>query len=66
MNEENNMKVYGTIGSFRLIDIKVIQDDNNVIYEGEIKNAPEEIKNLKYSAIKTGKIMEFSVYSKLQ
>ena len=65
MNEEN-MKVYGTIGSFRLIDIKVIEDDNNVLYEGTAEDAPVKIKSLKYSKVKTGKIMEFSVYSNLQ
>ena len=60
------MRVYGTIGSFRLVNIKVVVDENNVLYEGAVDNAPGEIRNLKYSKVKTGKEMEFYVYSKFQ
>ena len=51
------------IGSLRLLDVKVILDEKEVLFEGMVENAPEEIKKLKYSKIKmTGK-MELYVYS---
>jgi len=56
-------KVYQRIGSARLLDIKVIKDDTEVIYEGRLEDAPEEIKNMKYSKVDTGKIMVYYVYS---
>ncbi len=45
------MKVYDNIGSLRLLSIKVILNDNNIIYEGMVEDAPEEIKKMKYSKI---------------
>ena len=45
------MKVYDNIGSLRLLSIKVILNDNNIIYQGMVEDAPEEIKKMKYSKI---------------
>lgn len=45
------MKVYDNIGSLRLLNIKVIMNDNQNIYEGMVEDAPEDIRNLKYSKI---------------
>ena len=45
------MKVYDNIGSLRLLNIKVIMDDKDTIYEGMVEDAPEDIKKLKYSKI---------------
>ena len=45
------MKVYDNIGSLRLLNIKVIMDDKDTIYEGMVEDAPEEVKKLKYSKI---------------
>ena len=45
------MNVYDNIGSLRLLSIKVILNDNNIIYEGMVEDAPEEIKKMKYSKI---------------
>ncbi len=45
------MKVYDNIGSIRLLNIKVIMDDKDTIYEGMVEDAPEEVKKLKYSKI---------------
>ena len=36
------------IGAARLLNIKVIIDDKDVIYEGSVDNAKDEIKNLVY------------------
>ena len=45
------MKTYGQIGIFRLVKIRVILNDEKVIYEGMIEDAPEQIKKLKYSKL---------------
>ncbi len=48
--EDNNekRKVYMSIGSGRLLNIRAILDDNPTpIYEGMVEDAPEEIKDLK-------------------
>lgn len=58
--EEN--KVYLPIGSGRLLDIVVFLDDKE-IYKGRIEDAPEEIKELKYSKVKVGTPMLYYVYS---
>ena len=57
------MNIYGEIGSARLLNIKVILDDNQLIYEGTIENAPDEIKRLKYSKIDMTNPMTYYVYS---
>ena len=56
-------KVYNQIGLGRLLDIRVIKDDTETLYEGMVENAPEEIKKLKYSKIETTDKMNFYVYS---
>ena len=47
------MKVYNQIGLSRLLNIRVIKDDVETLYEGMVEEAPEDIKNLKYSKIQT-------------
>ena len=42
------MKLYDNIGSLRLMNIKVIKDNKDVIYEGMIEDAPDDIKKLRY------------------
>lgn len=39
------MKLYGKIGDFRLIDIEVFLNDD-VIYNGRVEDASVDIKNL--------------------
>lgn len=56
-------KVYNQIGLGRLLDIRVIKDDNETLYEGMVENAPDEIKQLKYSKIQTTDKVNFYVYS---
>ena len=56
-------KVYQRIGSARLLDIVVILDDTKEIYNGRVEDAPDYIKDLKYSIIKMGKAMTHYVYS---
>ncbi len=46
------MRTYGKIGSLRLLDIKVILNDNEIIYEGMVDDAPEEIKEMSYNEIR--------------
>ena len=41
-------RVYGQIGLGRLLDISVYLD-NELVYDGMIEDAPDEIKELKYS-----------------
>lgn len=53
------------IGDGRCFEIKVILDDE-MVYEGSIENAPEEIKKLKYSKVNAGNVNTYWVYSKLQ
>lgn len=62
---ENERKLYQAIGSARLLDIRVILDDK-IVYEGMVEDAPQEVKNLKYSDIKIKDKFEYQVYSNLQ
>ena len=41
---------YLNIGGLRLLDIKVVKD-NEVLYEGMVENAPDDIKAMKYKSI---------------
>ena len=65
MTNDNNKRVYLTIGSCRCLDVQVCLDDE-IVYDGLIEKAPEEIKQLKYSNIEVSNKMIFKVYSKLQ
>ena len=56
-------KVYNEIGLSRLLDIRVIRDDTETLYEGMVENAPDEVKQLKYSKIQTTDKVNFYVYS---
>ena len=38
------MKLYDNIGSLRLMNIKVIKDNKDTLYEGMVENAPDDIK----------------------
>lgn len=61
--ENQKKRAYLNIGSGRLIDIRVILDDNEILYEGMVENAPTEIRNLKYSKVENADKMVFYVYS---
>lgn len=56
------MKTYLPIGAGRLLDIIVYYDDEK-IYEGMVEDAPEEIKQLKYSKVELSSKMTYYVYS---
>ena len=56
-------KVYNEIGLSRLLNIRVIKDDIETLYEGMVEDAPEDIKLLKYSKIQTTDKVNFFVYS---
>ena len=58
-------KVYNEIGLSRLLNIRVIKDDVETLYEGMVEDAPEDIKLLKYSKIQTTDRVNFYVYSDL-
>jgi len=51
---------YGTIGDCRLLNIKVIRNDE-VIYLGKVEDAPEEIRKLTYSKVEGGDPVVFYV-----
>lgn len=58
------MKKYGKIGLCRLLNIRVVLDDVQVIYEGIVENAPEQVKQLQYSKIEPdSSTIIFYVYS---
>ena len=59
------MKLYGPIGSGRLLNIKVILDGQEV-YEGQVDDAPEEIRTLKYYQIDMVTPMTYYVRSEDQ
>ena len=60
---EEERKAYLTIGCGRLMDIRVIQDDTEMLYEGKVEDAPQEIKNLRYTKMENKDKMIFYVYS---
>ena len=45
------MSNYGMIGDCRLLNIKVVRDDE-VIYLGKVEDAPEEIRKLSYFKVR--------------
>lgn len=45
------MKLYDNIGSLRLMNIKVIKDNKDTLYEGMVENAHDDIKKLRYAKI---------------
>jgi len=45
------MKLYDNIGSLRLMNIKVIKDNKDTVYEGMVENASDDIKKLRYAKI---------------
>lgn len=53
------MKIYGKIGDFRLLNIRVIKE-NKVLFEGMVEQAPSEIKSLSY--YKVDMISPITVY----
>ncbi len=63
--ETKEERIYMPIGGARLIDIKVILD-NEQVYEGMVEDAPEDIKKLKYSNVEMGNKITYYVHSELQ
>lgn len=58
------MKTYGKIDEFKRMNIKVILNDNEVLYEGKVEDAPDNIKELHYNKALLGKITEIYIYDK--
>lgn len=59
------MKIYGKIKNLRLLNVKVIDNDNqNTIFEGKIENIPEEIGEMRYSKIVMGNPVILYIYNK--
>ena len=52
-----------TIGSVGALDIRGIFEDTEILYEGAVGDAPEEIKRLRYSKVKNSYKMNFYVYN---
>lgn len=61
MDENNEKKVYQRIGIGRLLDIRVVLD-GETIYEGMVEDAPENVKNLKYSSVEMGRPITYFAY----
>lgn len=56
------MKTYGRIDEFKKLDIKVILNDTEVLYEGKVEDAPKEIKERHFNKVLLGKITEIYIY----
>ena len=55
------LKTYGKIDSFKKMDIKVILNDTEVLYEGKVEDAPTNIKEMHYNKALLGKVTEIYV-----
>lgn len=64
MSNDGKNKTYLQIGAGRLLNIEVFLD-NEKVYEGKSEDAPEEIKELKYSDIKVENKITYYAYSEL-
>lgn len=62
MSIDKETKEYMQIGAGRLLDIRVILDGQEV-YNGMVEDAPNEIKQLKYSKVDMGSKITYYVYS---
>jgi len=60
------MKSLINIGELRNLNIKVIFDDNEIVFEGKSEEVPAEIKELKYSKIEQKDVLILYVYSEAQ
>lgn len=56
------MKTYGKIDSFKKMNIKVILNDQDIIYEGSVEDAPPDIKEMHYTKAFLGKVTKIYVY----
>ena len=54
------MSNYGRIGDCRLLNIKVVRDDE-VVYLGKVEEAPDEIRKLSYCKVEGGDPVVFYV-----
>ena len=61
---DQKSRTYLSIGDGRLLNIRVILDDN-LVYEGMVENAPDELKQLKYSEVKMGNPITYIVFSQI-
>lgn len=59
-----DFKKYVKIGLATSVNIKVIQNDSDVIYEGPASDAPEDIRNMYYYKITlSSKVNTYYVYT---
>ena len=58
------LKTYGKIDEFKKMDIKVILNDSQILYEGKVEDAPKNIQEMHFSKALLGKITEIYVYDK--
>lgn len=59
------MKTYGKIDEFKKMNIKVILNDKEILYEGKVEDAPNNIKEMHFSKVMLGKITEIYVYEEI-
>lgn len=57
------MKTYGRIDGLRLLNIRVVLDDTNILYEGMVEGAPKEILDLHYQKVEGSSPMILYIYS---
>ncbi len=59
-----DFKKYVKIGLAKSINIKVIKNDKDVIYEGSIDDAPQDIKDMYYYKVELlNKVTTYYVYT---
>jgi len=59
------VKTYLKINSCRKLDIKVIKNENEILYDGMVDDAPDEIKNLSYNRVDGGNPMIFYIENEI-
>ena len=57
------IKKFIKIGSVRLLNIRVILNNDSIIYEGMSDDAPNNIKDLVYSKVEVGSPIIYYVYN---
>lgn len=60
------MQTYGRVNDFKLLDVKIICNDQKILYEGKVDDAPIYIKEMFYSKVVLGKITEIYIYDENQ
>lgn len=56
------MKTYGRIDEFKRMNVKIILNDNQILYEGNVENVPFNIKEMHFNKVHLGAVTEIFIY----